>query len=193
MFALISFDLVSAHMLCESWLVILSLSNQAVQLRESNLDIVVGKISEYGYAVQCFKLNSNKFGLPQNRNRVYIVAVKLSMLGKTPDAFFACFKSCLSRCQIPLPHLETCLNWGWASNLLRKCSQRSSAPRKHACLILRFCMVLTCLRGRLGVQSIFKVLPFRSKISSCYVKASGSELTSHRGPGSIYVWPSRGP
>ena len=84
------------------------------QLRESNLDAVVQKLGKVGYSVECFKMHSVKFGLPQNRVRVYIVGVRTQSLSKADVEFFSCLKACITAMQFEGPHLESwyCLGPG---------------------------------------------------------------------------------
>lgn len=53
----------------------------------NTMRVVTGILEQLGYNVSSKILNAKHFGLPQNRERIYIVALKRSVFGPTPFTF----------------------------------------------------------------------------------------------------------
>ena len=74
---------------------------------------IEGQLREYGYSVSTQKLNSNQFGVPQSRNRLYIIAFLVqpgNVEEGMPFAFMKTIESTLRRMQtIPAPPLTAFL------------------------------------------------------------------------------------
>lgn len=81
-----------------------------LQSRQTNLEVCLEEIRAAGYAVECFLLNSSWFGLPQSRERVYIVCLSLthSELASSAQEFFENFKGILKSLYLDLPNVDAC-------------------------------------------------------------------------------------
>ena len=68
--------------------------------------MVIASLNSDGYDVECYKLCSKDWGLPQSRNRVYIVGVKPKVLASKPAQFFETFGKCMRATKTPAPDLD---------------------------------------------------------------------------------------
>ena len=75
--------------------------------RQSNLDVVLDELKKVNYTVKCFRLKAKDYGLPQNRERVYIVCVKNDALRSSTDLFFETIEKCLTACVLPEQNLDS--------------------------------------------------------------------------------------
>lgn len=81
--------------------------------RQTNLDYCLADIMDAGYCAECFLLNACWYGLPQSRNRVYIICLNVQHPAVSVNAkdFFANVRLLLQKLYLKAPAVESCLFW----------------------------------------------------------------------------------
>ena len=79
--------------------------------RQSNLEVCLARIREIGYVAKTYLLDSQWYGLPQSRRRVYIVCLSTLTpdVSVSPDDFFQSVRAILQTLHMDPPPADTSL------------------------------------------------------------------------------------